>query len=286
MLEGYDHQWSAPTATNSINYASLPPGKYKFKVIASSGNDEWSMRPASFSFVITRPFYKSPGFLALLIVLVMGGLYFFRMYRMNQKLKLEKLRSSISSDLHDDIGSTLSSISIISEGAIQEQNPAASKKMMTEIHENAVSLLEKMDDIIWCVNPQNDSFAHLVVRINKFAAALFEARDIEYDIESDKRIPNHSLPMADRQHLYLILKEAINNLVKYSGASYAFVKIGLNGNYLEMTVKDNGKGFDTRAMTDGNGFYNMKKRAGMMNATLTIQSSESGTTVVLKKKII
>jgi signal transduction histidine kinase/ligand-binding sensor domain-containing protein len=285
MLQGYDNEWSVPARANSIDYASLPAGKYVFKVIASAGNDEWSVEPASFSFTITRPFYKSPWFAALLAALLVAGIYFFRMYQLSQKLKLERVRSRISSDLHDDIGSTLSSISIISEGAIKENNPAAAKEMIKEINDNAVWILDKMDDIIWCVNPKNDSFTHFMLRIRKFAATLFEAKGIEYDIDIDESIPNNPLSMASRQHMYLILKEAINNLVKYSGASYASVNMQLNANFLDIIVKDNGKGFDIDEVRRGNGLYNMKRRASMLNAVLNIESSEKGTVVFLRTKI-
>jgi signal transduction histidine kinase/ligand-binding sensor domain-containing protein len=285
VLMGYDNEWSAPARTNSINYASLPAGKYVFKVIASAGNNEWSVTPASFSFTIIRPFYKSPWFVALLAALLFAGIYFFRMYQLSQKLKLERVRSRISSDLHDDIGSTLSSISIISEGAIKENNPVAAKEMIKEINENAVWILDKMDDIIWCVNPKNDSFTHFMLRIRKFGAALFEAKGIEYDISIDENIPDNPLSMASRQHMYLILKEAINNLVKYSGASYASLSMQLNANFLDIIVKDNGKGFDTNDVRRGNGLYNMKRRASMLNAILNIESSEKGTIVFLRTKI-
>ncbi|MGZ5191858.1 MAG: ligand-binding sensor domain-containing protein, partial [Flavisolibacter sp.] len=183
MLEGYDNTWSLPTQSNNVNYVSLPPGNYTFKVLASTDDDEWSIEPASFTFTIVRPFYKSPLFFLLLISLAFTGFYFFRMYQLKQRLQVERVRTRISSDLHDDIGSTLSSISIISEGAIDEQNSAARKEMIREINQNTMYLMDKMDDIIWCVNPQNDSFEHLMLRIKKFASGLFEAKGIDYVIE-------------------------------------------------------------------------------------------------------
>src|SRR5438045_5008929 len=118
-----------------------------------------------------------------------------------------------------------------------------------------------------------------MLRIRKFGAALFEARGIKYDISIDESIPENPLSMASRQHMYLILKEAINNLVKYSGASYASLSMQLNANFLDITVKDNGKGFDTNDVRRGNGLYNMKRRASMLNAILNIESSEKGTVV-------
>jgi len=284
-LEGYDQNWSTATQSNSVNYASLQPGSYTFRVLASVDNNQWSTVPASFSFVIQKPFYKSPLFFILIFVGLVGGFYFFHTYRLQQKLKLERLRSRISADLHDDIGSTLSSISIITEGALQEKDLSASKLMMKEISENTQLLMDKMDDIIWCVNPQNDSFQNLMLRIKKFSALLFEAKGIDYTISIDKRINNISLPMNQRQHLYLILKEAVNNLAKYSDCTHATISIHYEGNYLTMKVTDNGKGFDTGKQQTGNGLRNMRRRADMLQGELKIESNERDTTVFLRTKI-
>lgn len=285
MLQGHDKTWSDATQANTVNYVSLPPGDYVFKVLASAGIDRWSSTPATFSFTVVRPFYKSPLFIILILCAAFAGIYFFRMYQLQQRLKLERMRSRISADLHDDIGSTLSSISIISEGVLQENDPAASKEMIREISDNAVQLMDKMDDIIWCVNPQNDSFQHLMLRIRKFAAAVFEARGIDYDIGIDQRIGDTSLPMEHRQHLYLILKEAINNLVKYSSATYAGINITMQGSLLVITVNDNGKGFNVKAEQHGNGLRNMQRRASLMKAKLTIESDAAGTRIHLGSKI-
>jgi len=284
-LEGYDENWNTATQSNSVNYASLLPGSYTFKVLASVDNSQWSAVPASFSFIIQKPFYKSPLFFTLVLGGLVVGFYFFHTYRLQQKLKLERLRSRISADLHDDIGSTLSSISIISEGAFQEKDISASKLMMKEIGENTQLLMDKMDDIIWYVNPQNDSFQNLMLRIKKFSAMLFEAKGIDYTISIDKRINDISLPMIQRQHLYLILKEAVNNVAKYSGCTNATITIHYEGSYLTMEVTDNGKGFDTGKQQTGNGLRNMKRRADMLHGELKIESNNRGTTVFLRTKI-
>ena len=284
-LEGYDQNWNTATQSNSVNYASLLPGSYTFKVLASIDNNQWSAVPASFSFIIKKPFYKSPLFFILMLGGLVGGFYFFHTYRLQQKLKLERLRSRISADLHDDIGSTLSSISIISEGAFQEKDISASKLMMKEIGENTQLLMDKMDDIIWYVNPQNDSFQNLMLRIKKFSAMLFEAKGIDYTISIDKRINDISLPMIQRQHLYLILKEAVNNVAKYSGCTNATISIHYEGSYLTMEVTDNGKGFDTGKQQTGNGLRNIKRRADMLHGELKIESNNRGTTVFLRTKI-
>ncbi len=284
-LLGYDKSWSSPTQFNSVNYASLPSGDYTFEVLCSSDHVTWSEKPARFSFTIVTPFYKSIPFIILVLCAIFAALYFLNTYRLKQKLKLERLRTRISADLHDDIGSTLSSISIISEGALQEQAVGSSRKMIREINENATMLMDKMDDIIWCVNPQNDSFRNLMQRIRSFASGVLEARGMDYEIEMDNQIEDINLAPDQRQHIYLIIKEAINNLVKYSKASVAGIRITLHDRWLSVTISDNGIGFNTEERQEGNGLSNMKRRAQKIGAVLEIKSGQTGTTVWLRTKI-
>ena len=200
--------------------------------------------------------------------------------------KMQNIRNKIAQDLHDDIGSTLSSISIISNIAIRETNSDRTKATMIEIKDSSISLMEKMDDIVWSVNPRNDSLENLLLRIKQFATTLFEAKNIDYTITIQENIKEVKLPMEWRQHIYLILKEAINNLVKYSEASLASIRIGCQNSHLEIELKDNGKGFDTAKAGTGNGLRSMKNRAKLMQAELTISSSEGqGTRVTLGLKI-
>ena len=135
--------------------------------------------------------------------------------------KMQNIRNKIAQDLHDDIGSTLSSISIISNIAIRDINSDRTKATMIEIKDSSMSLMEKMDDIVWSVNPRNDTLENLLLRIKRFATTLFEAKNIDYTINIQENINEVKLPMEWRQHIYLILKEAINNLVKYSEATLA-----------------------------------------------------------------
>ena len=149
---------------------------------------------------------------------------------------------------------------------------------MNEINIHSIQLMERMDDIVWSINPKNDTLENLMIRIKHFATTLFEARNIEYDMRIQANINELRVPMEFRQHIYLILKEAINNLVKYSGATEAGVRIWFNEQLLSMEVRDNGKGFDPLVQYSGNGIYGMQNRAKAMNARLEIRSApDSGT---------
>ena len=200
--------------------------------------------------------------------------------------KMQTIRNKIAQDLHDDIGSTLSSISIISNIAIKEKNTDQTTATMMEIKDSSISLMEKMDDIVWSINPRNDSLENLLSRIKRFATTLFEAKNIDYAIHIQENINEVKLPMEWRQHIYLILKEAINNLVKYSDASLAGIRVGFRDSRLEIELEDNGKGFDTSRPVTGNGLLSMRSRADLMQAELVIRSSEGqGVQVILSLNI-
>jgi signal transduction histidine kinase len=200
--------------------------------------------------------------------------------------RMQSIRNQIAQDLHDDIGSTLSSISILSNQALKIQDTGETLSAMEEIKESSVSLMEKMDDIVWSINPRNDSLENLLLRIKRLAIALFEAKDIEYSITIQPKINEAVISMEWRQHLFLIMKEAINNLVKYSDSTIAEIQVKYEHAVLEILIRDMGKGFDTSKPFTGNGLLGMKNRAIAMEATLIIDSAEGkGTTILLALKI-
>ena len=285
MLEGADKDWGPPVKTNSINYSHLKPGNYTFKVMAANNDGIWSRQPATITFIIASPFWQRWWFISLAVILIGAILYFIYRYRMRQLLNFQKLRTNISTDLHDDIGSTLSSISILSDMALRQKKPEDAGEMVNEIKQNSLSLMERMDDIVWSINPKNDTLENLLVRVRDFAAQLFEARDIDYTIEIEDGIKLVKLPMEYRQHIYLILKEAINNMVKYAECTKANVRVAyLHGN-LDVVVEDNGKGFDVAQQSGGNGLFSIRRRSALMNARVEINSSSSGTKIHLRVKI-
>ena len=146
--------------------------------------------------------------------------------------------------------------------------------------------MEKMDDIVWSINPGNDSIEDLMLRIKRFASTLLEAKEIDYSIVIDASISNARLDMETRQHIYLIMKEAINNLVKYADCSKATIRVRYENNYLNIEISDNGKGFNQQTIQFGNGIISMKKRAEAINGKIKIDTGiNRGTTVSLHTKI-
>ncbi len=199
--------------------------------------------------------------------------------------KMLNIRNKIALDLHDEIGSTLSSISILSEMALHQKKDVETSAMLEEIKENSIVVMERMDDIVWNINPNNDSMEKLFLRIKIFAAKLFEAKGINYKIDIDENVKHINVLMEYRQHIYLIMKEAINNLVKYSACREAEILVSYNSLFLTAIIKDNGRGYDMNQATNGNGLHSMKIRAKEMNAEIEMKSNiNEGTTIHLRVK--
>jgi signal transduction histidine kinase len=220
-------------------------------------------------------------FIAGLILFVVLSFFVYRNYSTRQKLKLLTLRNKIASDLHDDVGSTLSSISIFSQMA-QEQSREVIP-MLETIGESSSKMLDAMADIVWTINPENDQFEKIIMRMRSFAYELLGAKKIDFEFITDSQVEKIHVPMEVRKNLYLIFKEATNNMVKYAQANKAMFAIRSEKNNLTMMIQDNGRGFDVRKSTEGNGLKNMKKRAKEIGAAFTIDSQPgSGTTIQLK----
>jgi signal transduction histidine kinase/streptogramin lyase len=281
ILEGYDDDWHGPTPTNSVNYASLPPGKYRFKVMASNVHGQWSDGLATFDFEIVMPFYRRPWFIFLAITLVLFIVYIIRIQRLKQRYKIERLRLTIARDLHDDIGSTLGSINILSQTATRKLKKNAVTEEITPIFQkishSAENTLEAMDDIVWSINPDKDKLHDLLIRMREFAIPLLEARNIPFSFEADgpSALP---LPMNLRRNAFLIYKESIYNILKHAGATEVSIRIDAGTNF-SMEIRDNGKGFNQEMRSDRNGLKNMKSRAASVNGNIEIRSSPQGTAV-------
>ena len=198
----------------------------------------------------------------------------------------EEERSRIAMELHDEVGSTLSSISILSEVIMKEQNETSRDAMQQEVSINSKLMMEKIDDIIFSLNPHNDSMEKMLFRIRQFATPLFEAKSIDYQFEFALEVYSASISSEVRQQLYLILKEGINNLVKHAACSLAKVSAVLVDDALQCSITDNGKGFDATTEFTGNGLFSMKNRAEKIGAILEMVSIPGiETSVLLRLKI-
>ncbi|SFP45635.1 Signal transduction histidine kinase [Pseudarcicella hirudinis] len=193
----------------------------------------------------------------------------------------EQIRNRIARDLHDDIGSTLSSIGILSQVAENQvlNSPVSVKDLLKKITDSSQKVQRSLSDIVWTTRHTSDNFSELLVKMREFIAELFEPKYIHYDFKADD-LPDIKLSPTKQYHLYLIFKEAINNIVKYADASEVKIEFFVKDNHLLMTICDDGKGFDEKTVKQGNGLGNMKKRAEQMTGKLTVTSKpDCGTSI-------
>jgi signal transduction histidine kinase len=189
---------------------------------------------------------------------------------------VHKERQRLSRDLHDDIGSTLSSINIISNMALRNEVLAKDDKLkasIEKINDRSQHLLDNMSDIVWCINPDNDTMEEVLTRMRQYATTVLEAKKIEYDISFPNENIGFNMMLDIKNNLYLIFKEAVNNLAKYSEASMVRLSIAIDQNNILLRIDDNGKGFDINKVEHHGGLVNMKHRAFESKGSFQITSS-------------
>jgi signal transduction histidine kinase len=214
------------------------------------------------------------GTILLFFLLLLIGLLVFNRYRIIDRtrriIELEKMRNHIARDLHDDIGSTLSSIHILSKVALQSH--ADSSSSLSKIMDRSSAIMEKMDDIVWTINPRNDTMEQLLYRMKEFAAEMLEPLNIQYTFDEDGDLSSLQVDIRQRKDLYLLFKEAVNNAAKYSRCKHLLIQIRRTKDYLQMEIADDGIGFTEDGLKSGNGLKNMRERAASMPASIRIDS--------------
>ena len=224
------------------------------------------------------------GVLMLLII----TWFLFNRYKLTRKIKEQRVllavRNDIAKNLHDDIGSSLSNIHILNELAKKNAlKPDLATDYLNKAGEDIQRVSENLNDIVWNINPRYDDLQQLFIRMKRYAADMFDGKNINYKFGFPEHVNHISMSMERRRDFYLIFKEAINNLVKYSQATEAMVNISTGDGKLNMEIIDNGTGFDKSVNAYGNGLANMQQRAAFWNDTLSIQSMPGkGTSITLE----
>jgi len=270
LYSGGDTIWNKIEGVPELTFTKITPGNYKLLIRASNGFGDYSSKVTAFSILIAPPFTQTLWFIILIVAIIASILYGIYRYRLQQIKKLQTIRNNIASDLHDDIGSTLNSISIYSE--VAKQQAGREIPALDLIGLNSRKVIESMSDIVWTINPENDSFEKIIVRMRSFAHQLLKAKKIEYTFEADEKLNSVSLPMQVRKNFYLVFKEAITNLVKYSGALKVSISLREVNKTIILNIRDNGVGIPDHPEIQGNGLMNMKRRAEEINAKLNLIS--------------
>ncbi len=281
QLQAYNNNWILAGAKRTATYTNLPNGKYIFSVKACNSSGLWNNQSASFSFEIATPFWRTWWFYFAAIVLVCLLIYKLYHYRLNRVLTLYKIRDDISKNLHDEIGATLSSINIYSELAKNKSQANDDvKKLLERIYDASAQVMEGMSDIVWYINPKNDSAENTIIKMREYAAPVLEAKQTNLIFSVDEQVKNIKLNMLQRQNFYLLFKEAINNIAKYACAKHAEVIIKVVGGNVHLQIKDDGKGFDLNNHKQGNGLNNMNQRTKFLKGNCIIKSEVDKGTLI------
>ncbi len=217
----------------------------------------------------------------LLGLLLLSGLLLFNRYKLHQRMKQLELRNQIAADLHDEVGSSLSSIHMLSQMATQPGNESTHIEILSRMSTNAKETMDKMGDIVWMIKPGETEAGSLKQRMERFAYEIGSSKNIEMQLNLQE-LEQVKLNMEQRKNIWLIFKEAVNNAVKYSGTVKMEISALLQNKELIMQIKDFGRGFDSGVIKKGNGLDNMQHRAKELMATLITESLiNTGTTIKL-----
>jgi len=284
-LEDKPTEW---TKEPRREFTFMPSGDFTFKIWGKDSNGNIS-KPLEIPFRI-RPAWWQTWWAYLLYVLVTAVIvgfiaYLFYRNRYRRMLEVERVRTRIATDLHDDIGSSLSKISILSEVLSQDNDRMSvdEKESLTAIAETSREVVGSMSDMVWSINPNRDNLRDTVQRMRRFASDVLSAKDIQFTFNAPNNEKEIKLDVDLRRQIYLVFKESVNNAVKHSGSTKIEINLVRERDGILLSVRDNGKGFNSGDLSDGNGLINIKSRTDVIGGTLKIDSSKGkGTYVELK----
>ncbi|MBA4125142.1 MAG: hypothetical protein H0X72_22090 [Acidobacteria bacterium] len=274
----FDESDWTQTAERTVNFANLSAGAYQFEVRAQTADRIYS-QTATVSFRIAAPIWQRWWFVASVLLLTALAIYLFYKNRVARLLEMERMRTRIATDLHDDIGANLTRISLLSEVA-KQKSTNGNGNLLTSIADIARESVASMNDIVWAISPDHDSLLDLTVRMRRHAEEIFALRDIDLEFHAPASDADLKLSVGVRRDVLLIFKEAVNNAARHSDCTKVEIDFRLNNAMLFLRIEDNGKGFVTDAENDGQGLRSMTRRAGALGGNLKIDSSKSTGTIV------
>ena len=288
QLIGFDPAWVEAGSRRVAEYSQLPPGNYRFRVIACNEDGVWNETGAAFSLTCVPAFWQSLWFRLLVVVTLLGGAGWVakswasrrlqrRLAIVEQQHDLEKERTRIARDIHDEMGALLTEISLLSaHGQKHSDRPGEVHNDLQKISDTAREAVQTADSIVWAVNPRNDSLDHLANYLVHFAEDLFRLTPTRCRLDIPALVPHLPISAQQRHHFLLAVKEACNNVARHSSAAEVWVRMTLTDHEVSVTVEDNGRGFDPEAVpADHDGLLNMRQRMADLSGQMEL-SSEPG----------
>jgi signal transduction histidine kinase/streptogramin lyase len=297
LLEGSGNtKWSEPSGNAGINFVNLPAGEYRLLVKAIFPSTSYSSQQISWPFEIIPPWWQRTWFRILAAILIITIIILIIRFYYIQKLKnqktvlekqqaVEKERTRIATDMHDDLGAGLSRIKFLSETiGIKKQQQQPIEEDISKIREYSHDMIDKMGEIVWALNKDNDTLSDLISYTRSYAVEYLSQNGIQCSVEAPEHFPSSSVSGEFRRNIHLTVKEALHNIVKHSGAGHVHIRIQ-TAPILMISLSDNGSGFDQGNIRPfSNGLTNMKKRMESIGGKLEIKNG-TGTTVSLSTPI-
>ena len=278
-MVGLDAEWINAGHRTYASYTNIDPGLYTFQVKGAAGNDVWNEAGASMRIMISPPYWGTWWFRIAFVALIITATYVAYRYRVHRLLEMERLRLRIANDLHDDVGSNLSAIAMVSR-ALQRvpELSEATRHKLAEIYDTAVFTSEGMKDLVWLIKPENDTLDDLLLRMKDTASALLG--EIPFTFHSPDTVESEAIALDFKRSVFLAFKEIITNVAKHSNATMVEIRIRMQDRQFEIVVNDNGKGFDPGRRHHGNGLQSLHKRAEHIDGSCLIESAVGQGTVV------
>ncbi|MEY2428160.1 MAG: hypothetical protein QOJ40_1045 [Verrucomicrobiota bacterium] len=283
MMEGIDPGWIDAGATREAHYNSISPGSYRFRIIACNNDGIWNEAGATLLLEFRPHFWQTWSFkLALLAAfgLLLSAAYRFRVARLRA---LERLRIQIANDLHDDVGARLTKVAMVTEFVDRETRPDDGiKPHIQNIARTTREIIQAMDEIVWTINPKNDTLDNLANYIFQYAQEYFQHTGVRCRLDLPARLPDFAISTEQRHNMFMAFKEALNNVLKHASATEVRVGLTVADGQVTILIADNGSGFSTEAArsSSGNGLDNMKQRLERIGGKLVLDTTPAGGTTV------
>lgn len=292
LLKNETDSWNQYASENFYNINNLPAGRYQLTVTVSYPGKIYPDKEITYSFKILSPFWKRWWFIGLIILLAALILWVsIRAYykrkltaqknEADKKQAVEKERNRISRDMHDDLGSGLTKIAILSEVAKKQlAEPVKAKEQLEKISVSSRELVDNLQDIIWVLNPRNDSLESLAAYIREYALKYFEPLAVKMQFIYPEDFSKQPLSEEKRRNVFLTVKESLHNIAKHAWCNEVTISIGQSPQQFEISIKDDGKGFDPeQARLFANGLKNMQNRIEQVGGMFSIQSEPGNGTL-------
>jgi signal transduction histidine kinase len=287
-LEGIDSDWVDAGTRRIAHYNNIRPGAYTFRVSGCNSDGIWNQAGASVAIFLAPHFWQTGWFVGLstlaAIGLVAGTARYFtwqrvqhRLQRLEQQHAVERERARIARDMHDDLGARLTEVLLVNDQVKKcKTRPDEVETQISKASRAVNEVIDNLHGIVWAVNPKNDSLEKLAGYICQYGQTFLESTSTRFRFDAPEKLPDVAVSSEVRHNVFMVVKESLNNVVKYAASTEVWLRLRLENSMLNISIEDNGQGFSVEEKSSqGNGLQNMQKRAVQMGGTFLV-SSEPG----------